>query len=243
MNSICFKLVDWLALSPGLTDHDKWMTWAALDMIWPENPDPVPANLIPPMMRRRTSSQSKLALQTAISLTQEQDIDYIIFSSRHGELNRFTSLLESILQGEDASPTLFSQTVHNTAAGLFTIATKRPTPVTSMAAGHDTLHNALVEAAAYLSDNPEHTVLVVDFDEPLPERYSRFDQGNYKGYALGMVLTGGDSYQLTREPNNTPAEPTFPISFEVIRQLVSTEEKWTISTERNHWYWHRRKPL
>ncbi|WP_299022492.1 beta-ketoacyl synthase chain length factor [uncultured Photobacterium sp.] len=239
MNTIRFNLVDWLALSPGLTDRDNWMTWASLDMTWPENPEPVPANLIPSMMRRRTSSQSKLALQTAISLTQDKEIDYIIFASRHGELNRLTTLQENILQGEDASPTLFSQTVHNTAAGLFTIATKRPTPVTSLASGQNTLHNALIEASAYLSETPESKVLVVDFDEPLPERYSQFDQGNYQGYALGLLLTSGSDYQISWERNTEPKEQSAPFTLEVIRQFVGNENQWTISTTQQCWHWQR----
>ncbi|RWX56159.1 beta-ketoacyl synthase chain length factor [Photobacterium chitinilyticum] len=239
MNSISFKLNNWVALSPGLTDIDSWKTWAELEMTWPENPQAIPANLIPPMMRRRTSSLSKLALQTALTLTEGKDIDYIVFASRHGELTRSIPLIEKTLQGEDVSPTIFSQSVHNTAAGLFTIAAKRPVPAVSLASGPNTLHSALIEAAAYLGECPHHQVLVVDFDEPLPEPFRDFDHGQYQGYALGMLLTGGDEYQLQWEPHTNPVQPSVPNSLHVIRQLVSDATSWTIASGSQCWHWQR----
>ena len=239
MPQITFNLNKWQALSPGLADLDRWKTWAELDMTWPQNPNAAPADLIPAMMRRRTSSLSKLALQTAISLTEDQNIDYIIFSSRHGELTRTVKLLEALLQGEEASPTMFSQTVHNTAAGLFTIATKRATPVTSLASGENTFHCALIEAAAYLSEHPGHQVLLVDFDEPLPAPYSDFDHGTYQGYALGMLLTGGTDYQLSWESRPYPAPSPNPQTLTVIRHLAQETPAWSLGTEHRCWHWQR----
>ncbi|MGF1759100.1 beta-ketoacyl synthase chain length factor [Photobacterium sagamiensis] len=262
MNSVHFNIINWQALSPGLIDQAAWATWADNHQIWPETRVPVPSNLIPAMMRRRMSSLSKLAMQTAISLTQQtpdQDIDYIVFSSRHGELTRTVKLLQDILNGEDASPTAFSQSVHNTAAGLFTIATRKAIPVASIGAGENTLHSALIEAAAYLAEYPNHNVLVVDFDEPLPIPYQQFDVGHYQGYALGMVLTGGDNYQLSWEPGSrqtvagSPQEPLskqllskapspeeqLPQSLDVIANLLSNHNTWTIAARRIHWHWKR----
>lgn len=239
MNTFSFTLLDWLALSPGLTDAHQWQQWAQQDMRWPEDPTPVPANLIPPMMRRRTSPLSKIALQAALSLAKDQPIDYIVFASRHGELARTTALIESILQGEEASPTHFAQTVHNTAAGLFTIAANRPVPVTSIAAGRDTLHNALLDAAAYLAEFPDHRVLLVDFDAPLPEPFQSFDQGQYQSYALAMLLTGGEDYQIRWETPSSPEPETGPATLELIRQLLSNQHHWQLTTDRHRWIWQR----
>ncbi|PSW06876.1 beta-ketoacyl synthase chain length factor [Photobacterium lipolyticum] len=257
MNSVHFNIINWQALSPGLIDQAAWATWADNHQIWPETLVPVPSNLIPAVMRRRMSSLSKLAMQTAISLTQQipdRDIDYIVFSSRHGELTRTVKLLQDILNGEDASPTAFSQSVHNTAAGLYTISTRKAIPVASIGAGENTLHSALIEAAAYLAEYPSHNVLVVDFDEPLPSPYLQFDVGHYQGYALGMVLTGGDAYQLSWEPgsNQTAVRPPqapfskeklskeqLPQSLDVIANLLSKNNTWSIAARRTHWHWKR----
>ncbi len=77
------------------------------------------------------SEVSKLAVQVAMDITVEENIDYIIFTSQHGELKTTLELLVSCAKGEPLSPTAFSQSVHNTASGLFTITTKRETPSTS----------------------------------------------------------------------------------------------------------------
>ena len=39
-------------------------------------------------------------------------------------------------------------------------------------------------------------VLVIDFDQPLPELYQEFEAQNYADYALGLVLTSGSDYSV-----------------------------------------------
>nr|WP_322784239.1 beta-ketoacyl synthase chain length factor [Photobacterium obscurum] len=206
---------------------------------WPDTLAPVPVTDIPPMLRRRMSSLSKLAIQTAISLAKHNEIDFIIFSSRHGELHRTAKLLSEILQGEDASPIAFSQSVHNTAAGLFTIAVKKEIPVTSLAAGEHSLHSALIEASAYLAENPQHRILVVDFDEPLPQPYEAFDVKAHHGFALGMVVTSGRQYQLCwqAERGTEDVSSKLPQTLDVIANLVRGHHSWTIAGQRTHWHW------
>jgi len=254
MNSVHFNVINWLALSPGLTDSSAWTTWSN-DKQWPEHCDAVPATLIPAMMRRRMSSLSKLAMQAAMSLvnTHDTQVDYIVFASRHGELTRTVKLMHDILTGEDASPTAFSQSVHNTASGLYTIATKQAIPVTSLGACENTLHAALIEVAAYLVEHPSHTVLLVDFDEPLPAPYQRFDAPNYQGYAFGMLLTGGNDVELAWEPqlsshgsSNTDralieaSKQAFPQSLDVLAHWVKSGSSWTIDSARARWHWKRK---
>ncbi|MFT7053459.1 MAG: 3-oxoacyl-(acyl-carrier-protein) synthase, partial [Psychromonas sp.] len=201
MNSININITNWSALSSGLIESNDWLEWSKNNKQWPMTPAPTPDFLIPPMMRRRMSSLSKLALQSALQISAQQKIDYIVFSSRHGELTRTVKLIEDIINGGDASPIFFSQSVHNTAAGLFTIAAKRTTPVTSLAAAENSLHYAFIEASAYLQENPQDTVLLVNFDEPLAAPYQQFETQTYKGYALAMLLATGDKFQLNWSKN------------------------------------------
>lgn len=253
MNSVHFNVINWLALSPGLIDSSAWTTWS-IDQQWPEHCDPVPVTLIPAMMRRRMSSLSKLAMQAAMSLVDihSTQVDYIVFASRHGELTRTVKLMQDILNGEDASPTAFSQSVHNTASGLYTIATKQAIPVTSLGACENTLHAALIEAAVYLVEHPSHTVLLVDFDEPLPAPYQHFDAPNYKSYAFGMLLTSGNDVELAWEPqtpspdiSNTDSnlvntsKHAFPQSLDVLAHLAKNDSSWTIDSARTRWHWKR----
>lgn len=237
MSSINFNIDNWLALSPGLLSLEEWFNWSNNNQKWPIDPKPVVADLIKPMMRRRMSSLSKLALQTALQISKGQSIDYIVFSSRHGELTRTVKLIEEIMVGGDASPIAFSQSVHNTAAGLFTISTNRATPVTSLAAVESTLHHALIEVFIYLQENPTHHVLLVDFDEPLPVPYQQYEKQNYQGVAFAALLSAGKQYQLSWEKSSSPAEVQLPQSFAVIDYLLNNKKQKTIIDSRLQWSW------
>lgn len=234
----------WFALSPGIATKEDWLEWSNLNHQWPCMPSPVMANLIKPIMRRRMSSLSKLALQVALQVSDNASIDYIIFSSRHGELTRTVKLIEDIIKGDDASPMAFSQSVHNTAAGLFTISSQRATPVTSIAAVESSLHHALIEAASYLQAHPKHHVLVVDFDEPLPEQYEKYSpsidsEHSYTGYAFATLLSHGDDFNVSWKKNNQQAIAQLPQGLALIDFLVQQKQHNKITDKRYIWSWEQ----
>jgi hypothetical protein len=239
MSSIKFNINHWIALSPGLLTTEAWHSWSNNKRTWPTELTPVPVNLIKPMMRRRMSSLSKLALQAALQISKDKSVDYIIFSSRHGELTRTVKLIKDIMAGEDASPMAFSQSVHNTAAGLFTIGSDRAVPVTSLTAVESSLHHALIEASIYLQENPTHQVLLVDFDEPLPAPYQQYENQCYQGYAFSTLLSKGNQYQLSWQKNGYPFEEQLPQSFTVIDYLLNDEKQKNIIDKRLNWLWTR----
>ena len=227
VTKLTINIDEWCALSPGLISASDWSEWSKHKKQWPSELTPVPANLIKPMIRRRMSSLSKLALQSSLRLSQDKQIDYIIFSSRHGELTRTVKLIKEIMAGEEASPIAFSQSVHNTASGLFTILTQRATPVTSISALEGPFRSAFVEAFIYLQDNPKHKVLLVDFDEPLPAPYqSQEDEGNkqYQGYALSLILSHGHDFSISWQAKSAKTTPDYPLSFELIDFLLKQED-------------------
>ncbi|MDA7746962.1 beta-ketoacyl synthase chain length factor [Psychromonas sp.] len=240
MTDINFNIDSWLALSPGLITQNDWINWSKKSRQWPDELVDAPVNLIKPMMRRRMSSLSKLALQTALQISQDEKIDYIVFSSRHGEMTRTVKLIQDILVGEDASPTAFSQSVHNTAAGLFTISENRAVPVTSIAAVESTLHHAFIEAAIYLKEYPLNLVLIVDFDEPLPEPYKKYESDNpYQGYAFSALLSTGNDFQLSWCKNSVQTPPPSCQSLSIIEFLLQEKNKTTIYDHRLSWSWLR----
>lgn len=236
--NISFNIDAWLAHSNGLSTSQNWESWAN-SLQWPEEGTLI-TSAIPPMMRRRMSHLSKLAVQTSIELLNKHDIDYLVFASRHGELHRSIALVDDILRGEEASPMAFSQSVHNTAAGLATIATKKPIPLTSISAAENTFQSALLEAWLYLDANPEHKVLVIDFDEPVPEAYQQFEHQKYQGYGLGLVLSAGVQYQVSNRRIESHQPNTLPQGLEFIRQYVSDRNEWTISAVDQIWDWQRK---
>ena len=106
----------------------------------------VPDHAIPALHRRRMSTLSKMAVQTALEATQNAKPDYLVFCSQHGELARTRELLAAIVAGGELSPTSFSQSVHNASAGLYTIITASRAPAMSLAAGAGTFAYGWIEA-------------------------------------------------------------------------------------------------
>ncbi|WP_325891719.1 beta-ketoacyl synthase chain length factor [Grimontia sp. NTOU-MAR1] len=238
MSSIQFNIQSLFALSPGLENPADWAKWQQNQCQWPGDAAAPASSAIPAMMRRRMSPLSKIVVQVAATLSASEDIVYSVFSSRHGELQRTVQLLQEILAGEPASPTAFSQSVHNTAAGLFTIATKKPIPATSLAGGVDGFHYALLEAFIYLNQHPDKKVLVVDFDAPLPEIYSQFEPYTNAPYAMGMVLKAGDQVQIQRAaPAPKPKDTTLPQALEFYRQWLNKTSSFEMESARQHWAW------
>lgn len=230
-----FNIEKWSANSAGLSSDAEWQAWST-NLDWPQD-GPTEFKAIPPMMRRRMSLQSKLAVQTALTLLKDNSIDYLVFASRHGELHRTANLIQSILEGDDASPMAFSQSVHNTAAGLTTIAAKAPIPLTSIAAGQDTFHNALIEAYLYLNQYPSHRVLVIDFDQPLPDLYQEFETQYYSDYALGFVLTSGSNYSVSRTVTKGSSTTRLPQGLQALQNILQGSQNWTVAGKHQDWTW------
>ncbi|WP_087019006.1 beta-ketoacyl synthase chain length factor [Thaumasiovibrio subtropicus] len=156
----------------------------------------LPVCKIPAGMKRRMSTISKMAVQVAMDASYDEMVDFIIFTSQHGEINRTIDILTTIAKQEPISPTAFSQSVHNTASGHYTIATKNALPVTSICAGSESIRSGLIEAFAYLHGKPNATVLLVDFDEPCPDMLNKGEQMAPSHHALAMLLKAGDEHQL-----------------------------------------------
>ncbi|EGQ8946030.1 beta-ketoacyl synthase chain length factor [Vibrio parahaemolyticus] len=237
---ISFNIDAWTANSLGLSQPDEWKEWAASGN-WPQDGKVNVAD-IPAMIRRRMSPLSKLAVQTAIELLKQHQVDYLVFSSRHGELHRSVALVADIISGEEASPMAFSQSVHNTAAGLATIATKQPIPLTSIAASENTFQSAILEAWLFLADNPDKKVLLVDFDEPLPESYSEFEQQQYPGFGLGLVLSNGDDFTLRHSHSHSveTQDHLLPQGLAFLQNYLSDETQWTIHAPQQAWEWRKK---
>ncbi|GAD88469.1 hypothetical protein VHA01S_005_00720 [Vibrio halioticoli NBRC 102217] len=233
-----FNIDAWNAYAPGISTQSQWQEWADSG-IWPED-NSIISSSIPPMMRRRMSSLSKLAVQTCIELLNEHDVQYLVFASRHGELHRSAKLISDIVSGEEASPMAFSQSVHNTAAGLATIATKKPIPLTSIAASSNTFQSALIEAWLYLTCHPSHKVLVVDFDEPLPDAYSKYENQVYNGYGLGLVVSYGDRFTITKQMSNDSEEQPMPQALTFLQHFLGSNNNWTITSSKQIWKWYQK---
>ena len=213
MREPAFSLLDIMALAPGLVEASDWANWAARGVWPPENSLPA-TPLIPPMQARRMSQAARLAVQLALTLITRWRPGYLICVSRHGELQRTQGLLQQLVCAQPLSPTDFSLSVHNTVAGLATIAAGVTIPATSIAAGEGGLHAGFIEACARLAvhDTP---VLLLCFDGPVPDFYQPWVPAQLPVHAVAMVLTRGQQWRYQGSEAADPVAPALsqPLQF------------------------------
>ena len=114
-------LIDWQARAPGLSDADEWQAWSRRsDAIDPAAPLAKLTDL-PMMTARRLNSGSRLAVDLGLMMLRKHRIDAVVYSSRHGELERNFRILQALAAEQPVSPTDFAMSVHNSAVGNLTI--------------------------------------------------------------------------------------------------------------------------
>jgi len=232
---ITASLLSWSAWTPGISTAEEWQQWTAGTRAIADAPDSPPVDFIPAMQRRRLSRLSRLSLAAAYSCAGENHNLPTVFASRHGEIHRTLGLLNDVAQNEPLSPMAFSLSVHNTASGLYSIATGNTAPSTAIAAGMDTLPMAIIEAIGQLQRHDE--VMVVYAEEPLPTEYSQFastDNSALLGLALRLGKAGtGRDWQLQSSTADT--ETTGSSGLALIRWLNGSAQDVLLQGERNGW--------
>jgi len=186
MNRVQLDIARYCAWAPGVESMADWQRWAHAEQPIADDGSPA-VEFLPPLFRRRLSRVSRMALQVAHDCVGvERDLP-TVFCSRHGELTRTVELLQDQLRGEPLSPTAFSMSVHNTAAGLYTIASGNTAPSNAVAAMADSLPVALVDAAAAIASGRIKRIMVVVAEEPASAPYRAFLPAEF-AYAAAFLL-------------------------------------------------------
>ena len=188
-NPQLISVENWFAWAPGLVSKEDWRAWSMQPSV-PNGADKIDAKTIPPMLKRRCSHLSKMALEVSNNAMADRSIDYAVFCSQHGEINSTVKLLKEISDQAILSPTNFSQSVHNTSAGLFSVIHKLQQNMSSIAAGDQTFLMGMIEGLAWLKLNPEKTILLTMFDEVLPREYQSLKVPSNYTYAVSLILSG-----------------------------------------------------
>jgi hypothetical protein len=184
------------------------------------------------------SLPSKLAVQVALSLASSHRPDYAIFVSRHGELQRTFQLLGEIFSGAEASPIAFSQSVHNTAAGLFTIAAHSNLPVTSLAACKDSFCQGMLEAYARIKQPTGDKILLVCFDDVVPDIYKPFVADEVFPYAVGLILEHGADWKIATSGEAAASLGVrVPQALEFLAHYLNKDREFVVSGTRHDWFW------
>ncbi|TDR77798.1 beta-ketoacyl synthase chain length factor [Paludibacterium purpuratum] len=183
--------------------------------------------LLPPTERRRAGMAIKLSMAVGLAAADAAGIDPAslanVFSSTGGDCENCHNILETLASSDRMiSPTRFHNSVHNAAAGYWSIATHCTAASTSLAAYDATFGAGLLEAAtqALASGKP---CLLIAFDTAYPEPLYALRPIPYP-FGIGMVLNPARSaaslaslrLALTRDP----VEPMDDAQLEHIRQQI-----------------------
>ncbi len=228
----------WIFWSPESSDPAIWLDFWRRPDASPAQGNPA-SGAITPMQRRRISRLSKMALATALEAMGGDAADYSIFCSQHGEIVRTREILSSISAGTEISPTAFAQSVHNTGSGLFTILASSNAPSMSMASGANTFAYGWLEAQAYLASNPDHRVLLVDFDEVIPAEYQQYSNQQDCDHASAIVLRRAE-YGGIGMVSSASAENSFlPQGPQFLAWLQTGEASLSLAADGQGWQWER----
>ncbi|MFZ2169770.1 MAG: beta-ketoacyl synthase chain length factor [Methylococcaceae bacterium] len=198
---------------------------------------------VPKMLKRRLSPLAKIVFCAADQCIDEHMIVPTVFSSSHGELAKSFSMMRMLEAGEEISPTIFSLSVHNAIAGLFSMAWKNKLECTVVAPGEEGLAAAFIEALGLLQEGAEQ-VLLVFYDEPLVDFYPsasfKLSIDDSRALALRIAKSGeGQKLKMSSLPliGNDGEQPVQLMPF--IRFLTEPQAQLTLKTHRHSWRWEK----
>ncbi|HEU0068519.1 MAG TPA: beta-ketoacyl synthase chain length factor [Nitrospiraceae bacterium] len=153
-------------------------------------PDPEAA-LLPPNERRRSSDCVRWAVHVAQEAIAQSGLDPrevpTVFASSGGEMGVLDTLCRTLAMPERViSPTLFHQSVHNTASGYWSIATTCQQSSTALSCYDDSFAAGLLEAITFVCVEQRPVLLVAyDLSVPAPLNEAR---PITTGFAVALVL-------------------------------------------------------
>jgi hypothetical protein len=197
-------LKGWIASQPILRGVQDYVASEA-------NP-PLPT-LLSATERRRTGLVARLALSIAQQASEMAGVASgaipSMFATANGDGVVVHSILEALAAGDPVSPTQFHNSVHNTAAGYWSIATGSQQTTNCVACHDSTAAAALLKAVAEVRTECRPLLLCV-YDLPLPAPLdgSRPTMGSFgAGFVLAPESDHSDLARLTIRYGGTPPAP------------------------------------
>lgn len=129
---------------------------------------------LPATERRRATSVTRLALDLAMEAVGDRNTDDLsaVFSSSGGEVTVVHQIFSMLAEGDTAlSPTAFHNSVHNAAAGYWSIASRSPYTADSLCAFDDSFGAGLAECCLRYAEG-QRNLLLVTYDIPPPHPIS-----------------------------------------------------------------------
>lgn len=194
-------------VGPGLPDWSAAQAVLRGEQPWAMSPTRVPApERLPATERRRAGAIVKASMAVADAAVAQSGLDpatlATVFSASGGDGANCHSLCEALAEPDRlVSPTRFTNSVHNAAAGYWHIATQGMAASSSLCAYDASLAAGLLDAAVQARAHGQ-PVLLVATDQPYPEPLQgRRPLPDVFGLAvvLSPVVTGGALASLSLE--------------------------------------------
>jgi len=215
-------------LGPGLGD------WRAAEAVlsgrapYVHAPTVLPMpELLPAAERRRTGRVVKLALAVAAEAAQRAGLDPArlpsVFASSGGDGQNCHEICQTLATvGREMSPTRFANSVHNAAAGYWSIATGAMTAANVLCAFDASFAAGLLEAVAQVAVEGATTLLVAyDTEYPAPLHAKRAIPD---AFAIALVLAPEQSAVSTASIRlsftNLPAHACDEAGLEALRGSI-----------------------
>jgi hypothetical protein len=187
---------------------------------------PVPT-LLPPTERRRSGRVVKLAIAVAAEAASRAAADprslKSVFSSSGGDGHNCHQICEALaLPAREMSPTRFANSVHNAAAGYWSIATGATPESTVLCAFDASFGAGLLEALTQVAVDPA-PVLLVAYDTEYPEpMHAQRPLPDAFGTALVLTATrcAGSLARIEVSIGTEPAEHLAHPALEALRRSI-----------------------
>ena len=207
-----------MAVEFGISNWSGWTTpglAAASSSAVRISPTP-DASAIPALLRRRLNTLGRAAAAEMLRLPAAGSTP-VVYSSRHGDIERTLGVLLELADGEPVSPMNFSLAVHNAIPGILSIHSGNTANITSLAAIEESLVPALLEANGLLQEGYEQ-VFCLFVDVPVPEIYRTACGEPAAPYAASFLIraAGGNRFSL-RPSGGAPPEPADYVLPEALR--------------------------
>ncbi|WP_426142324.1 beta-ketoacyl synthase chain length factor [Pseudomonas sp. DWP3-1-2] len=236
---ITFNIAQWRAWAPGLADVNQWQQWSRQPTLLHGSDEAPDVSFLPAMQRRRLGRMARMAFAVGWPLAEGHERLPLVFVSRHGETPRTFEILCDVATQQPLSPTQFSLSVHNSVIGLWSIMRGETSEMTALAATGDGLEHGVFEAAALLAEGAPAVLLVVTEEQP-PQAYADWIDDVPFPYAVGLLLTQGDEWQLSLSANHAELPATrWPHALNLLCALNTAQAACQHPWKNRLWNWQR----
>ncbi|MCK9606577.1 MAG: beta-ketoacyl synthase chain length factor [Methylomonas sp.] len=227
-----------------------WCIWQSQPLpaaveIWPagqtlpNQTDNADVSFLPMMQRRRLSPLARAACAVAWHCRLARGDMPTVFFSCHGESQYYLEILSGLASDGSVSPSRFSLCVHNAIGGLHSLHSESSQAYLSLAGGSEGFFTPFLEAAGLLLEAPQ--VMLVWYEQPLPECYQAYLALSGQTWALAMVLSKagqhGPQLNLLREATDIPANSDSNEA-DLLQAILNNRRHGSCRLERAHWHWN-----